>query len=98
MRAGGDGEDDRLAWLYQTIAMDGDNAFERPAGRRLAGDAGDFLFRHAGIMLDFERRERAAFVAAKPGEGDERANVAAPLRQIGGFGRGIENFLSERAR
>ena len=48
------------------------------------------VFRHAGIMLDFERRERAPFVTAKPGEGDNRADIAAPICQNGGFGSGVK--------
>jgi hypothetical protein len=93
MRARCDNKHDRLAWLNQTIAMNGDDAFEGPAGGCLLRDAVDFVFCHAGIMLDFERRERAPFVTAKPGECDERANITAPLRQRGSFQCRVKNFF-----
>ena len=65
--------------------MDCDNAFERPAGEGLTGHSFDLGFRHTGIVLDFERRERTSFVTAKPGESNERTNIAAPVCQTGGF-------------
>ncbi len=68
-------------------------AFERPAGGRLKSGAVDFGLRHARIMFDFERREGAAFVTAKPGKTYQRADIGASLRQPGGFGRNIETFL-----
>ena len=90
MLARGDDENDRLAGPDQTMPVHGEDAFERPAGGRLKGGAADFGLRHAGIMLDFERREGAAFVTAKTGITYQRADIGAPLRQPGGFGRNIE--------
>src|SRR5262249_11259366 len=90
MLARGDDENDRLAWPDQPIPVDGDNAFERPAGRRLKGGAVDFRLRHAGIIFDFERREGTALVAAEPTKTYQRPDTGASLRQSGGFGRNIE--------
>ncbi len=66
MQARGDDENDRLARKDQTMPVRGEDSFERPAGGRLKGGAVDFCLRHARIMFDFERREGAALVAAKP--------------------------------
>src|SRR5262249_60451938 len=68
-------EHDRLARTDQPKTVDGGNALKRPAGGGLTSNAADFLFRHSGIMLDFERRERAALVAAKAHKGDKRADI-----------------------
>jgi len=75
---GGD-EDDGLAGTDQAIAVDDEHALERPSPARLVDDPLDLRFRHAGIMFDFERREGAPFITAKPCEGDNSANVAAPM-------------------
>src|SRR5580704_1154915 len=90
MLARGDDENDWLARKNQTMPVHGEDAFERPAGGRLKGGAIDFGLRHSGIMLDFERRQGAAFVTAKPGETYQRADIGAPLGQPGGFRRNIE--------
>jgi hypothetical protein len=93
MQARGDDENDSLARPDQTIAVHGEDSFERPAGSRLKGGAVDFGLRHSRIMFDFERREGAALVAAKPGKTYQRADIGASLRQPGGFGRNIKTFL-----
>jgi len=90
MQARGDDENDRLAWSDQTMPVHGKDAFERPARGRFKGGAVDFGLRHAGIMLDFERRQGAAFVTAKASKTYQRADIGASLRQQGGFGRNIE--------
>ena len=41
-------------------------------------------------MLEFERRERAALVAAEAREGDDRADIRAPLAQCTHLGSRIE--------
>ena len=46
-----------------------------------AGDARDLLLGHAGIVLEFERGERAGLAAAQAGEGDDRADIGPPARQ-----------------
>src|SRR5580704_3603192 len=93
MLARGDDENDSLARPDQTKPVYSEDRFERPAGGRRKRGAVDFGLRHAGIMFDFERRQSAAFVAAKPGKTYQRADIGAPLRQLGGFGRNIEAFL-----
>src|SRR5437016_10538579 len=93
MLARGDDENDRFARPDQSMPVHGEGAFERPAGGRLKGCAVDFGLRHSGIMFDFERREDAALVAAKPRKTYQRADIGASLRQPGDFGRNIETFL-----
>ncbi len=83
MLAHGDNENDSFARPNRTIAVYGEDSFERPAGGRLTSGAGDFFFRHAGIMFDFQRRQSATFVAAKPSKTYQRANIGASLRQPG---------------
>jgi hypothetical protein len=91
--AGGDNKDDGLTWKNQTIAVNGKGSLDRPARCRIQNSAIDFGFRHAWVMLNFKRLELAPFVAAKPGEGHERANPAQRLRERGSLGRGVKTFL-----
>ena len=70
--------DDLLARLEPAEAMDDGDADQRPARLRFGDDARDLGLGHAGIMLDFERGQRAALVAAEADEGDQRADVAPP--------------------
>src|SRR5205807_5553326 len=93
MLAGGDDENDRLARKDQPMPVHGEDSFERPARSRLKRGAVDLGLRHARIMFDFERREGAPLVAAKPGKTYQRAYIGAPLRQPGGFRRNIETLL-----
>ncbi len=51
--------------------MNDGQAEQRPAGFRLAGDALQFRFRHAGIMLKLQRGERSRLVAAQADETDQ---------------------------
>ena len=61
----------------RAVAVDRGQPGQRPALGRLLGDAGDLGLGHAGIMLEFERGERAGLVAAQAGEGDDGADVGA---------------------
>ena len=51
------------------------------APRASRDDARDLRLGHAGIMLDLERGEPAALVAAEADEAHDRADVRAPARQ-----------------
>lgn len=62
------------------MAMDGGEAKQAEAFHRELGDARHFRFRHAGIMFQFQRRERAAIIPAEPGEGDNRADAPVTFR------------------
>jgi hypothetical protein len=55
---------------------------------------GNLVFRHAGVVLEVERRDRLAvfIAAADAGEGDDRADVLAGARQQFRFGRRVEWF------
>ena len=72
------------------VAMDGEEAHQRPAPGRLGGDAADLGFCHAGIMLQLEPLQAPALVAAQPGEGDERADVGAAGREGVELGGDVE--------
>ena len=54
----------------------------------------DLGFRHAGIMLERQRRDRLAglVAAADAGEGDHGADVGAPARQRRRFRGGVERL------
>ena len=54
----------------------------------------DLGFRHARIMLERQRGDRLAglVAAADAGEGDQRADVGAPARQLFRFGGGVERL------
>ena len=54
------------------------------------GDAADLRFRHAGIVFEFERAKRAAFVAAEAGKGDDRADIVPSVRQAVDLGLKVE--------
>ena len=55
---------------------------------------GNFGFRHLGKMLQRQRSNGIAILAAaaNAGEGDDRADVAAPARQRGRFRGGVKIF------
>ena len=62
---------------------------DRPAGGGFRRDPPDLGFRHAGVVLEFEGRELAAFVAADSGKGDHRAD-ARERPQARHLGRHVE--------
>ncbi len=65
---GDDDQDDVVAGGDPAVAMDHGDGGERPARRRLFGDAGDLALRHAGIVLQLQRRQTAALRPAHAGE------------------------------
>ena len=70
--------DNLVAGFEPAVAMGHRHAMKRPARLGVDDDAGDLGFRHAGIMLDLERRQTAALVAAQADEARQRADVAPP--------------------
>ena len=72
------------------MAVDHGDAVERPA--RLGGgdDAGDLRFGHAGVMLDLQRREAAALVAAQADKARQGADLGPSGGQRPAFRRGVE--------
>src|SRR5262245_55833027 len=100
MRCGRHHQPDVLAWRDPPIAMDHGDAQEGPAALGRLDVARDLGLRHAGIVLERERRDRLAVLvaAADAGEGDDRANVIAPARERGGLGGGVERLLLQADR
>jgi hypothetical protein len=92
MRRDGDDEHDLLAGRDAAMAMHDGYALERPALLRLLDDARDLLLGHARIMLDLERREASAFIAANSGEGHDGADIASPARERRDLGTDVESL------
>ena len=92
MRRRGDHQHDIVARHEPAVAVDDGDAEQRPALLRLRDVAGDLLLGHAGIVLERERRDALAglVVAADAGEGDHRADVGAPARELRRLGGGVE--------
>ena len=63
MGGGDHDKHDRFARRDATEAVDDGDAKKRPALLRLADGAPHLLFRHAGIVFEFECGERRAIVA-----------------------------------
>src|SRR5690606_26454170 len=72
------------------VAVDHRQPVQRPAFDGLGGDAGDLGFRHARIMLQFQRRKPAFLVTAKPAKRHHGADVGSPGGQRGNLGGGVE--------
>ncbi len=70
--------------------MDRRDAEERPARFGFGDDARDLGLGHPGIMLDLERRQTPALVAAEADEGHQRADVDAPGGERARLGGGVE--------
>src|SRR5690606_17601433 len=85
---------DVFARFYKPVTVNDRQRGYRPAHDGLLGDAGDFRLGHARIMLQFQCRKRAAFITAKPGEGDDGADIRAPLLKLAQFRRRVEIFAS----
>ena len=97
VRRGGGHEHDGVARHQPPVPVHHDGAQQRPARASLGHMALDLLFRHAGIMLQRERREprpvRPRIGPAQAGEGHDAAHVGAPLREARRFGGRIERRL-----
>src|ERR1700733_8536129 len=74
-------ENDPLARHNAPIAMDYGRAQKRPTRLGLAGRACDLVLGHAGVMLELERRDPSALVAALADEATPRAAVGSPARE-----------------
>ena len=92
MRRRCDYEDDRLARREAAVAVYRRGAHAGPARFRLGDDARDLRLRHAGIMLDLQRREPGAFVAAEADEGDDGAEIGSAGDDTVGFLGRIERL------
>src|SRR6202034_1887351 len=89
-----DHEHDRLTRSNPSVAVDHSHPEERPARLRLLDVARDLGLRHARIMFERECGDRfAIFVgAAKPGEGNHRADIGARAREPRRLGSGVKTF------
>ena len=98
MRRGGDDEHDILARRDPAITVDHRHAEQRPASLRLFHMARDFRLRHLCEMFEGQGGDRIAGLAAAAdaGEGDDRADIAAPARERGCF-RGCVEILALQA-
>ena len=63
---------------------------KRPARLRFVRRAGDLLLGHARIVLELERRELAALVAAIADEAHDRADVRPAAGERFGLRAGVE--------
>ena len=70
--------------------MDDGRTEKRPAPLGLTRRACDLFLDHAGIMLEFERGERSALVAAVTDKADHRADIGSPARERFGLRAGVE--------
>ena len=73
----GDHKHDIASWQNRAMAVDGGDAAKLEPADCLFGDGANGAFGHARIMLEFKRRQAAAFVAAEPGETRHSADVGA---------------------
>ena len=81
--------------------MNDGEALQRPARHRFIGVPPDLSLRHAGIMLERQRGDRLAVLAAAAdaGERDDGADIGAALRQRRDFLRDVEiGFLDADGR
>ncbi len=88
MRRRGRDQHDIVARNQPPIAVDHRDAEQRPARARFLDMALDLGLRHAGIV--FQRHRHDAVVAADAGEGRDRADVGAPVRQPRDLGADVE--------
>ncbi len=91
---GGDDEDDVFARLEPAIAVDHGDAEQRPAPLGRLHVTRDLGLGHARVVLERHGRERSAALvaAADPGEGDDRADIAAAAAQLCRLARGVERL------
>src|SRR5947208_189034 len=75
--------------------MNHGDATKRPAALGCLDVAADLGFRHAGIVFEREAGDWLAVLvtAADAGEGDNRANIRAPMRERARLGGGIERLM-----
>ena len=90
MRGGDRDENDPLARRDAAIAMDNCRAQKRPARLGLTRRARDLFLDHAGIMLELERGERSALVAAMADKAHDCADVRSPVRERFGLRARVE--------
>ncbi len=79
MLGGDDDQHDVVAGGDRAMAVDHGDGGQRPARGRLLGNADDLALRHAGIVLQFQRRQAAVLRPAYAGEADDGADLLARL-------------------
>src|SRR5437899_8732533 len=86
---------DVLAWRDAAEPVNDGEPLQRPARQRLVGMAPDLGFRHAGIMLERQRGDRFAVLAAAAdaAERDDGADIGAAVGENSGLLREVESGL-----
>src|SRR6185437_3668411 len=76
------------------VAMDDADTEQRPSFPGFRHVPRDLHFRHVGIMLERERNDRFAVLAAATdaGESHDRADVGTAARELRSFGGGVERL------
>src|SRR3954454_13265836 len=80
MRRGGGDENDAVARFEPSVAMDDQRGGKRPAPVRLGLDLGQFLFGHAGVVFEGQRRDAfgSPHVPHQPDETRDAADRMVP--------------------